>query len=170
MMSRESFINIVNKFVSECPGNWRLGQKVFNVVDSIFHVSRELQKRGQDCFFTEDPIEVEDFIDAAYQIYTSDSSFWADDYIFAYYKRGDKPLEYLGRLTFNDLILMCGNLYKKHTEDNKEYYTDINNIIVIPSERVSDLTGKIELGKDAYYCKYLWDLSDEEITEFLKQM
>lgn len=49
----------------EKPSNWREGQFVFNVIDSLYGVAREVQFEDRiDCFY--DDSKIDQFINASY--------------------------------------------------------------------------------------------------------
>ena len=66
-MDYKFFTNMVWTEVAKCPKQWRKGQKVFNVIESLFEVSKFVQfVDGIDCFYDDDKIQ--DFIDAAWKM------------------------------------------------------------------------------------------------------
>ena len=66
-MTHEEFITNIWKNVDNCPQEWRLGQKVFNVCEYLYgRVARDAQIiDGVDCFY--DDRKVEDFINAVWE-------------------------------------------------------------------------------------------------------
>ena len=51
----------------EFPKNWRKGQSVFNYIDAIYGVARNIQfEYGIDCFYNDDNID--DFLDKAVEL------------------------------------------------------------------------------------------------------
>ena len=51
----------------EFPKNWRKGQSVFNYIDAVYGVARNIQfKYGIDCFYKDDNID--DFLNKAVEI------------------------------------------------------------------------------------------------------
>ena len=64
----EMFKETVKNFVKIAPKCWRKGQAVFNVIDYIFGVAREVQFGcGVDCFYNDDAID--EFIAKSYEQY-----------------------------------------------------------------------------------------------------
>ena len=64
----EMFKQTVMNFVDMCPKEWRKGQSVFNVIDSIFGVAREVQFLCHvDCFYNDDAVD--EFITKSYEQY-----------------------------------------------------------------------------------------------------
>ena len=67
-MDFEMFKATVNSLAEQSPKCWRKGQSVFNIVDKIFGVARDVQfLDGIDCFYVDDKID--DFMKAAYEHY-----------------------------------------------------------------------------------------------------
>lgn len=65
-MSYEEFITNLWKNVETCPKSWRKGQCVFNVIDKLYGVARDVQfKDCIDCFYLDKYID--DFIEAAWK-------------------------------------------------------------------------------------------------------
>ena len=60
------FTTTIWKRVGASPKSWRLGQKVFNAVESLYgNVAREVQFRdGVDCFY--DDSKVDEFLEKAW--------------------------------------------------------------------------------------------------------
>lgn len=51
----------------EFPKNWRKGQSVFNYIDAVYGVARNIQfYYGIDCFYNDDNID--DFLDKAVEL------------------------------------------------------------------------------------------------------
>ena len=66
-MTYEEFREDVLNGIKAFPNNWRKGQKVFNYIDSKYHVARTLQYHNNiDCFYRDDLIE--EFIREAYKL------------------------------------------------------------------------------------------------------
>lgn len=62
MLSKEKLKEEI--FKNEKPQFWRDGQFVFNYIDSVYGVARDVQfKDGIDCFYRDDKIDA--FIEAA---------------------------------------------------------------------------------------------------------
>ena len=60
-MTLEEFKNSI--YSIEKPSNWREGQFVFNTIDRLFGIAREVQfVDGIDCFYRDDRID--DFLNA----------------------------------------------------------------------------------------------------------
>lgn len=69
-MTKEEFKCNIMEQVKKVPLSWRKGQAVFNIIDSVYGVAREVQfNRNVDCFY--DNEKINEFIDAAYEIYTT---------------------------------------------------------------------------------------------------
>lgn len=67
MMTYEEFRSDIFKNIKNLSDDWRKGQKVFNYIDSKYHVARVLQfKYDIDCFYRDDLIE--EFIKGAYKL------------------------------------------------------------------------------------------------------
>lgn len=67
--SFEQFRNEIYQEAEDKPYNWRLGQFVFNYVDSVYGVARECQfAHGIDCFFTNDENKIDEFIKKSYEL------------------------------------------------------------------------------------------------------
>ena len=67
-MDFETFKDTIDFYVKQCPKNWRKGQRVFNVVDAIFGVAREVQFNiGVDCFY--DDSKIDEFLQKSYEQY-----------------------------------------------------------------------------------------------------
>lgn len=65
-MTFEDFRDDVFKAISEKPSNYRDGQAVFNFIDNVYGVARQVQFIDNiDCFYDNDNIEA--FIVAAYR-------------------------------------------------------------------------------------------------------
>ena len=61
-MKYGDFIAKIWKEVAKCPKNWRKGQAVFNVIDEVYGVARDVQIiDGVDCFYDDTQIDL--FID-----------------------------------------------------------------------------------------------------------
>ena len=66
-MTYEEFREDVLNGIKAFQNNWREGQKVFNYIDSKYHVARTLQyQHNIDCFYRDDLIE--EFIREAYKL------------------------------------------------------------------------------------------------------
>ena len=64
-MTYNDFITEIWSNVDNCPKSWRKGQKVFNYIDSKYHVARKVQfEDGIDCFH--DDSKIDQFIIACY--------------------------------------------------------------------------------------------------------
>lgn len=62
-MTKEELIKLIDVDKMK-PKQWRRGQYVFNYIDNIFNVARDIQfKDGIDCFYNDEYID--DFIEAA---------------------------------------------------------------------------------------------------------
>ena len=58
MITLNQFISDVMSLTEECPKCWRKGQSVFNIVNSKYGVSRDVQFiDGIDCFYNDEQIE-----------------------------------------------------------------------------------------------------------------
>jgi bisphosphoglycerate-independent phosphoglycerate mutase (AlkP superfamily) len=67
-MGFETFKSTVESYVAMAPKAWRRGQAVFNIIDEILGVAREVQfVAGVDCFYNDNVID--DFIKTAYETY-----------------------------------------------------------------------------------------------------
>ena len=65
MLTYENFISGLWAAVNKCPTNWRQGQKVFNVIDEVYGIARDVQfKDGVDCFY--DDKKIDEFIEKAW--------------------------------------------------------------------------------------------------------
>ena len=63
---KKTILSNAEEIRKECP-EWRLGQTVFNLIDSAYGVAREIQfKQGIDCFY--DDSKIDEFIDAVYKL------------------------------------------------------------------------------------------------------
>ena len=66
-MTKQEFLDEINKVVKEKPQNWGRGQTVFNYIDKNYGVARTIQfKYGVDCFYNDN--KVPDFLDIAYKL------------------------------------------------------------------------------------------------------
>ena len=66
MITLNQFISDVMRLTEECPKCWRKGQSVFNIVDSKYHVARDVQFIDNiDCFYNDE--QIESFLIAAYK-------------------------------------------------------------------------------------------------------
>ncbi len=66
-MTYEEFRSDIFKNIKNLPDDWREGQKVFNYIDSKYHVARTLQfYYNIDCFYRDDLID--EFIRGAYKL------------------------------------------------------------------------------------------------------
>lgn len=66
-MTYEEFRLDIFKNIKNLPDNWRKGQKVFNYIDSKYHVARKVQfDYGIDCFYRDNLID--EFIRGAYKL------------------------------------------------------------------------------------------------------
>lgn len=64
----KQFKETIGNMVAVCPKGWRKGQAVFNMIDAVFGVAREVQFGcGFDCFYNDDAID--EFIEKSYQLY-----------------------------------------------------------------------------------------------------
>jgi hypothetical protein len=67
-ITKEEFFAKIDEEIKKMPPNWRKGQKVFNAVDTIFGVAREVQFRHRiDCFHNDSKIE--EFKKKSYEVY-----------------------------------------------------------------------------------------------------
>ena len=59
-MTHEEFVSKVWKEITNCPKEWRKGQAVFNVIDSMYYpVARQVQfEDGVDCFYDDSKIDL----------------------------------------------------------------------------------------------------------------
>lgn len=64
-MTYEDFITELWARVYDCPKEWRRGQSVFNVIDDVWGVAREVQFDGCDCFYNDSIIQ--EFIDKCWE-------------------------------------------------------------------------------------------------------
>lgn len=68
ILTKEEFFAKIGEITEKMPTNWRQGQKVFNAVDIIFGVAREVQLQYRiDCFH--DDSKIDSFKDKAYEVY-----------------------------------------------------------------------------------------------------
>lgn len=68
MLTKEEFFTKIGEETKKMPSNWRKGQKVFNAVDMLFGVAREVQFHHKvDCFH--DDSKIDEFKDKAYEVY-----------------------------------------------------------------------------------------------------
>ena len=66
-MTLKEFKEDVLNQIENLPSQWRKGQKVFNYIDSKYHVARKVQfDYGVDCFYRDDLIDK--FIETAYKL------------------------------------------------------------------------------------------------------
>lgn len=66
MITLNEFISDVMSLIEECPKCWRKGQSVFNIVNSKYHVARDVQFIDNiDCFYDDE--QIEPFLIAAYK-------------------------------------------------------------------------------------------------------
>lgn len=66
-MTYEEFRGDVLKGIKALPNNWRKGQKVFNYIETKYHIARKVQfDYGIDCFYRDDLIDK--FIETAYKL------------------------------------------------------------------------------------------------------
>ena len=66
-MTYEEFREDVLNGIKAFQNNWRKGQKVFNYIDSKYHVVRKVQfDYGIDCFYRDDLID--NFLEKAYEL------------------------------------------------------------------------------------------------------
>lgn len=57
-MTYNEFLTDVMNLVQECPKYWRIGQSIFNVIDTKYRVARDCQfLYGIDCFYDDNQIE-----------------------------------------------------------------------------------------------------------------
>lgn len=67
-LTKEEFFAKIGEETKKMPGNWRKGQKVFNAIDIIFGVAREVQFNYKvDCFHNDENIEA--FKEKSYEVY-----------------------------------------------------------------------------------------------------
>lgn len=67
-LTKEEFFAKINEAIKQMPSCYRDGQKVFNAIDIIFGVAREVQLQYRiDCFY--DDSKIDSFKDKAYEIY-----------------------------------------------------------------------------------------------------
>lgn len=67
-LTKEEFFAKIDEETKKMPDNWREGQKIFNAIDIIFGIAREVQFRhGVDCFH--DNSKIDSFKDKAYEVY-----------------------------------------------------------------------------------------------------
>ena len=65
-MTYNEFLTDIMNLVQECPKCWRKGQSVFNIIDSKYHVARDVQFIDNiDCFYNDE--QIEPFLIAAYK-------------------------------------------------------------------------------------------------------
>lgn len=70
MISLKKFKDNIEEGIKNYPTYWRKGQKVFNFIDENYGVARAVQFEDRiDCFYNDNNIK--DFINAAYERYTS---------------------------------------------------------------------------------------------------
>lgn len=68
MLTKEEFFAKIGEETKKMPSNWRKGQKVFNAVETIFGVAREVQFQYRiDCFHNDENIEA--FKEKSYEVY-----------------------------------------------------------------------------------------------------
>jgi hypothetical protein len=66
-MTKQEFLDEINKVLKNKPSEWRRGQTVFNHIDKKYGVARIAQfKYGVDCFYMDDKIP--DFLDVCYKL------------------------------------------------------------------------------------------------------
>ena len=63
-MTKEELIKEIES--QEFPNNWRKGQAVFNYIDAVYGVARNIQISGIDCFYNDKYID--DFLDKAIEL------------------------------------------------------------------------------------------------------
>jgi hypothetical protein len=163
-MNRQDFENIIYRLAKECPVYWRMGQKVFNVVDAVFHTARTVQCKGFDCFYDDSQINV--FIDEAWEFFSANQR----------HDEGERPLAFRddnGKLTFIAFIyfntlLECNNtLYAHYTDKFTRYYTDAAGNVIVTTEEAERATGNVTIGSTRYYCKWLIDCDAREINAWI---
>lgn len=67
-LTKEKFFAKIGEETKKMPPNWRKGQKVFNAVDMIFGIAREVQFQHKvDCFH--DDTKIDEFKEKAYKVY-----------------------------------------------------------------------------------------------------
>lgn len=67
-LSKEEFFAMINTEISEMPNYYREGQKVFNAVEWLFGLARDVQfSKNIDCFY--DDSKIEEFKEKAYECY-----------------------------------------------------------------------------------------------------
>lgn len=76
MMKYETFASEILNLAQECPREWRPGQSVFNIVESMCgNIAREVQfQDGIDCFY--DDTRIEPFLKAVYKRLTESEETW----------------------------------------------------------------------------------------------
>lgn len=68
MLTKEEFFAKIGEETKKMPSCYRKGQKVFNAIDIVFRVAREVQFfHGIDCF--NDDSKIDSFKDKAYEVY-----------------------------------------------------------------------------------------------------
>lgn len=64
-MTKEELIKEIES--QEFPNNWRRGQSIFNYIDAVYGVARNIQfEYGVDCFYNDNCID--NFIDKAVEL------------------------------------------------------------------------------------------------------
>lgn len=65
---KEQFFAKIGEEIKKMPSNWRKGQKIFNAIDMLFGVAREVQFQYRiDCFHNDENIEA--FKEKSWEIY-----------------------------------------------------------------------------------------------------
>lgn len=68
ILTKEDFFTKISEETEKMPSNWREGQKVFNAIDTIFGVAREVQfLKRIDCFHNDEKIN--EFMEKSYEVY-----------------------------------------------------------------------------------------------------
>lgn len=68
MLTKKEFFTKIGEEIKKMPSNWRKGQKIFNAVDMIFGIAREVQFHHKvDCFHNDENIEA--FKEKSYEVY-----------------------------------------------------------------------------------------------------
>ena len=65
-ITEPEFIESIYNKIEHYPKNWRNGQKIFNAVDEMYNVARDVQfKDGVDCFY--DDTQIGPFLTKAWE-------------------------------------------------------------------------------------------------------
>lgn len=98
----EEFRKDILDNIDNCPRNWRYGQKVFNYVEDMYDVARNVQYIDNiDCFYNDELVEP--FIKCAY-----------NEYVLKYRNEiiKNSPLKYKEKL-------------KQYIEEKNKYFVDV---------------------------------------------